>query len=264
MSEYQTLNLTKQSGVATIQLNRPEIHNAFDDRMIAELTQIFVDVLASPDIRVLVITGVGKSFCAGADMNWMRRMKSYSLAENREDATKLSEMLERLYSLPIPTIAQVNGAAVGGGVGLVSACDIAIASETAVFSLSEVKLGLVPACISPYLLRRMPAGKLRPYFLSGIRISAEKAKELGLIYEVVPEKDLSATVTSLVENLLQCGPKAIKMAKELLDQIPGMDAAQYMPYTAEMIANLRIGDEGQEGLTAFLDKRKPKWQTSGK
>lgn len=263
MLTYKTILFTIQQQYATIQLNRPEIHNAFDDIMIAELIQAFADVANHPEIRVLVITGAGKSFCAGADMNWMRRMKNYGLEENRADAMKLSEMLEKLSLLPIPTIAQVNGASVGGGVGIVAGCDIAIASTTAIFSLSEVRIGLVPACISPYLLRKIPDGKLRPYFLTGARISAEKAKDIGLIYDVVPEQNLAETVSGLVQNILQCGPQAIKTAKELLDRVPQMSATQYIPYTAEIIAQLRIGQEGQEGLSAFLEKRKPKWQDIG-
>jgi methylglutaconyl-CoA hydratase len=168
-------------------------------------------------------------------------------------------MFEELYALPIPTIAKVNGAAMGGGVGLVATCDIAVASSAANFSLSEVRVGLVPACISPYLLQKVARSFLRNYFLTGVRFDASKAKEMGLVSEVVEPNRLDEMVNTVSGQILSCGPQALKMAKELLDRVPGMPASQHMEYTARMIANLRSSEEGQEGLSAFLEKRKPKW-----
>ncbi len=258
-NNYFTVQLQKHKSVLEIMLNRPDIHNAFDDKMISELTQIFTNIASNRDIRAVVITGNGKSFCAGADLNWMRKMKDYNFQENIQDSQHLSEMFEKLYRLPIPTIAKINGAAIGGGVGLVAACDIAIAANSAIFSLSEARLGLVPACISPYLLKHIPSGRLAPYFLTGMRMDSQKAKEIGLIHEVVSDAELNQTVDKLLENILLCGPQALKMAKDLLANVPQMTSKEYMPYTAEMIAKLRVSDEGQEGLSAFLEKRKPKW-----
>lgn len=259
MKNYTTILTSLQKGVFTIELNRPEIHNAFDDRLIAELTEVFVNVKDSKEVRALVITGQGKSFCAGADMNWMRRMKEASYEENYADSYRLSEMFHHLHSLPIPTIAKVNGAAVGGGVGLVAVCDLVIAASNAVFSLSEVRLGLVPACISPYLLARIQPGILRGFFLTGKRFDATKAHEIGLVNEVVEPSRLDSTVQQLLQDILACGPRSLTMAKELLHRVPGMPMDECLSYTSRMIADLRTSEEGQEGLSSFLEKRKPKW-----
>ena len=245
--------------IAKVTLNRPEVHNAFNEVMIAELTDIFKKISEDESVRVVVLTGNGKSFSAGADVNWRKKMINYSYEQNLGDSLKLAELFYLMYSLSKPIIAKVNGAAIGGGTGLVAVCDIAIASDNAKFSLSEVKLGLVPACISPYVIRKVGEGKCREFFLTGERLTAKKALELGLVNQVVPPDELDKTVGEKADQLISSGPKALAMCKELLKNVPGMDFEKAKAYTADMIARMRIGEEGQEGMSAFLEKRKPKW-----
>jgi len=256
---FETIIFTVENKIAKITLNRPEVHNAFNNIMVSELTEVFKEIGARDDIRVVVLTGEGKSFCAGADLNWMRKIKDFSYEENLQESLELAELFYLIYSLSKPTVARVNGAAIGGGAGLVAVCDIAVASDRAKFSLSEVKLGLVPACISPYLIRRCGERNCRELFLTGERFSAEKALQVGLVNRVVPHEELDDAVDKLVKQLLTSGPHAVACAKDLLRIVPqiGLDAAK--KYTAEVIATLRISDEGQEGMSAFLEKRKPKW-----
>lgn len=249
--------------VARITLNRPEIHNAFNDVMLAELVAIFKEIeYQKGEVRVVVLTGNGKSFCAGADLHWMKKMIDYSYEENIEDSNQVSECMHRLYSLPQPTVCRANGAAIGGGMGLVAACDVVVAQEEAVFSLSEVKLGLVPACISPYVIKRAGESKCREFFLSGERISAQKALSAGLVNEVVSSVDLDAAVERWVAQFLKNGPEALAVCKQLLENVPGMPLDGAKGYTADVIAKLRISQEGQEGMNAFLEKRQPKWRSS--
>ena len=250
--------------VARITLNRPEVHNAFNDAMLVEFNDVFREIQGKRgEIRVVVLTGNGKSFCAGADIHWMKKMVKYSYEENIEDAYRLSECMHRLYSLPQPTICRVNGSAIGGGTGLVAACDIAIAQKEAVFSLSEVKLGLVPACISPYVVKRAGEFKCREFFLSGERISAEKALSASLVNEVVSMEELDKAVDRWIEQFLKNGPEALAVCKKLLEDVPGMPLDDVKGYTADVIAKLRSSAEGQEGMNAFLEKRKPSWRTDG-
>jgi len=256
---FETISYSVENQIVKVTLNRPEVHNAFNDVMIWELLEVFQEISKSEDIRVVILTGRGESFCAGADLNWMKRMINFSYEQNLEDSLKLAELFYLMYSLPKPIIAAVNGAAIGGGTGLVAVCDIAIASEGAKFSLSEVKLGLVPACISPYVIRKVGEGRCREFFLTGERVTAQRALELSLVNQVVPSTQLDIAVDEKVKQLLSSGPKAIAMCKELLKNVPGMSFDKAMTYTAEMIASMRIGDEGQEGMNAFLEKRKPKW-----
>jgi len=258
--DYNNIILTKENNVYTVQLNRPEIHNAFDDCLIAELTDTLTTIKSDKNACALIIQGQGKSFCAGADLNWMKKMKNYTFEENKNDALQLSHMFQALYELPIPTIARVHGAVIGGGVGLVATCDTVIASPEAYFTLSEVKIGIVPACISPYLVNRIPQGMLRYYFLTGMKIHAQRAKEMGLINELVDITELDSTIAKIISHIQSCGPHAITTAKKLLREISHMTSDQYIPYTAEMIATLRISNEGQEGIQAFLDKRKPNFR----
>jgi len=259
MSNYKTVIFEIKDLVANVVLNRPEVHNAFNEVMIKELTEIFEKLSKNDSIRVVVLTGNGKSFCAGADLNWMKKVINYSYEENFDDSFKLAELFYLIYSLPKPTIAKVNGSAIGGGTGLVSVCDIVIASENAKFSLSEVKLGLVPACISPYVVRRIGESKAREFFLTGERLTAEKAQKIGLVNEVVPPEDLDKKVDEKTKQLISSGPEALKWCKELLEKIPLMNLDLASSYTAEVIAKLRISNEGQEGMNAFLEKRKPRW-----
>ena len=257
----ETILYTIEGSVARITLDRPDIHNAFNDTMLIELIETFKELHSKKgDVRVVVLTGNGKSFCAGADLNWMRKMIDYSYEENIEDSNRVSDCMHLLYTLPMPTIARVNGAAIGGGMGLVSACDIVVAQEKAVFSLSEVKLGLVPACISPYVIKRAGETKCREFFLSGERIDAPKALAAGLLNEVVPMDGLDAAIEKWIEQFLKNGPEALAVCKKLLEMVPGMPLEQAKEYTAEDIAKLRISPEGQEGMNAFLEKRRPSWR----
>ena len=259
MKDYRTIITTNLDSVLYIDLDRPEIHNAFDDILISELNDICNVVKEDKSIRCLVVTGRGKSFCAGADLNWMKKMKDFSFEENYQDSLCLSKMFHNLASLSIPTIAKVNGATIGGGVGIVAACDLAISSSSSIFSLSEVRLGIVPACISPYLIQKVNPGMLRSLFLTGTRFDAVKAKEIGLVHEISSPDMLDETVSKIVHKILACGPNALATAKEVLTIVPGMSAEKYQEYTARVIAQLRVSPEGQEGLSAFLEKRKPNW-----
>jgi len=263
MPEYKTIQVSVENSVATVTLNRPEIRNAFNEVMLAELIEVFGRLRGDHEVRVVVLTGAGKSFCAGADLVWMKRVISYSYDENLQDSNQISECMHRLYTLPQPTLARVNGAAIGGGMGLVSACDIVIASDKAVFSLSEVKLGLVPACISPYVLKRAGEARCREFFLTGERLTADRALAAGLINRAVPHDDLDRAVGELVEQLLTCGPHAQATCKDLLAKLPEITLEEAKGYTAHVIASLRVSDEGQEGANAFLEKRAPAWRTGG-
>lgn len=256
---YQTIIFSQQDEIARLSLNRPEVHNAFNSQMIAELDDAFEKVRGDKSLRVVVLTGQGRSFCAGADINWMREIIHYSYEQNLEESLHLAELLHKIYIFPKATVAIVNGTAIGGGTGFLSACDIAVASEEAMFGLSEVKIGLVPAAICPYVIRRIGESKAREYFLTGKRISARKALEIGLLNEVVPPEKLQEKEKEVTELLLSSGPEAIAACKELITRAPGMNFEEAKTFTARMIANLRISEEGQEGMAAFLEKRKPKW-----
>lgn len=257
----ETILFNVDGHVARIILNRPKIHNAFNEIMLSELIQVFKDVQKQKgEIRVVILTGNGKSFCAGADLHWMKKMIHYSYEENIEDSNRLSECLYQLYTLPQPTIARVHGAAIGGGMGLVAACDIAIVQENVVFSLSEVKVGLVPACISPYVIKRAGESRCREFFLSGERINAQRALSAGLVNEVVPYDELDSAVDRWKDQFLKNGPEALAICKMLLEKVPGMDLDKAKVYTADVIAKLRISEEGQEGIKSFLEKDKPKWR----
>lgn len=258
-----TVLLTKDTrGVTTLTLNRAEKHNAFDDAIISELTDKLVKLDNDKSVRVVVLTGAGKSFSAGADINWMRASAQYDEARNIEDALKLAELMSTLDGMRIPTIARVNGAAFGGGVGLIACCDIAVASTAAKFSLSEVRLGLVPSVISPYVIAAIGAHNARRYFLTADAITADKAREIGLIHEVAEPEKLDASVEHEVALLLKGGPKALTAAKNLIaGQVALSTSARrnLRSKTANIIAQLRVSKEGQEGLSAFLEKRLPNW-----
>lgn len=260
MSSEALLEHVDERGVCTLTLNRPALHNAFDDALIKKLERTFRDFRNRPEVRVVVLSGNGKSFSAGADLNWMKRMADYTREENFEDAMGLATMLEAIYRCPKPTIALVHGAAFGGGVGLVAACDIAIASAKASFCLSEVKLGLIPAAISPYVVEAMGARACRRYFLTAERFSAAEAHRLGLVHEVCDEEHLEARRDAVVAALLEGGPLAQRAARDLIDAVAHKPVTdEVLRDTAARIADIRVSDEGQEGLEAFLDKRKPAW-----
>ena len=247
-------------GVARITLNRPEVHNAFDDSLIAELDTAFARADDEGAVRAVVLAANGKSFSAGADLTWMRRVAGYGHAENVADAIRVGELLNRIAGLSKPVIALVQGAAYGGGVGLVAACDIAIASEAASFMLSEVKLGLIPAVISPYVVRAIGARQARRYFISAERIDAAEAQRLGLVHEVVGAEALEEAGARMLERLAANGARAMAAAKDLVDAVADRPIERaVIEDTARRIADARAGAEGREGVAAFLDKRKPNW-----
>ena len=261
MSEQAVLTHIDDTGVATVSLNRAQKHNAFDDAVIADLQATFSALAEDPEARVVVLASEGKNFSAGADLGWMKRMAGYDYAENLQDARKLAAMLNTLHALPQPTIAQVQGAAFGGAVGLVSCCDMAVAEEGASFCLSEVKIGLVPATISPYVIRAIGERAARRFFMTAERFSAAEALRLGLVSQVVTADELAGATTALASALLSNGPLAVRAAKQLVQDVSGRDlSAELIEDTCERIAAIRVSDEGQEGLAAFLDKRKPSWQ----
>jgi methylglutaconyl-CoA hydratase len=251
---------TSERGIASVILNRPELHNAFDDKMIIELIELFGKLEQDDQVRVLVLRAAGKSFSAGADLNWMRRMADYDLAQNVDDASQLAELMRRLNCFPKPTIALVQGAAYGGGVGLIACCDIAIASQAAIFCLSEVKLGLIPAVISPYVIEAIGARAARRFMLTAERFSAEQACRLGLVHEVVEAQELDARLDSIVEFLLAAGPAAQAAVKDLIRRVSNKPIdGDLIQQSAQRIAQIRASSEAREGLEAFLEKRKPKW-----
>lgn len=247
-------------GVATVTLNNPDKHNAFDDEIIAQLTQVFTDVAQNDGVRVMVLAANGKSFCAGADLGWMKRMANYSYQENLHDANGLANMLKALNFIPQPTIAKIQGAAFGGAVGLASCCDIVIASEKASFSLSEVKFGLIPATISPYVVSAIGQKAARRYFQTAERFFADKAMQLGLVDEVTTVNELDESVNNMINTLLANGPVAMRQAKQLVFDIAYQTIDQdLITETSKRIAAIRISEEGQEGLGSFFEKRKPSW-----
>ncbi|MDG1751233.1 MAG: enoyl-CoA hydratase/isomerase family protein [Thalassotalea sp.] len=254
-------------GVATVTLNNPDKHNAFDDGVISALTTVFMHIAERDDIRIMVLASTGKSFSAGADLGWMKRMASYSYDENLADANALANMLKALNFMPQTTIAKIQGAAFGGAVGLASCCDIVIASNKASFCLSEVKLGLIPATISPYVVNAIGQKASRRYFQTAERFFADKAMMLGLVDEVVEITDLTVTteldsaVDNMINTLLSNSPAAVKQAKQLALDVAYQDIDNaLLNLTSERIASIRVSKEGQEGLSAFFEKRAPKWQ----
>lgn len=247
-------------GVATVTLNRPEKHNAFDDQLIGELTAMFNKIDQDEHVRVMILAANGKNFCAGADLNWMKRMASYSYEQNLADAKALAEMLFTLNNMRKPTIAKVQGAAFGGAVGLIACCDMAISNKLSRFCLSEVKLGLIPATISPYVIDAIGARQARRYFTTAEVFSARRARRLGLLSEAVTEEDLDDSVAELVSALLKNSPLAVAAAKKLVFDVQNQTIEQpLLDATSEAIANIRVSEEGQEGLQAFLQKRQPTW-----
>ncbi len=247
--------------VAIVTLNRPEVRNAFDDVLISNLTKVFLDLEKDETVRAVVLAGAGSAFCAGADLNWMKRMAGYGFEQNLADAEALARMLKTLDRLSKPTIARVHGPAFAGGVGLVAACDIAVGAEAAEFSLTEVKLGLSPATISPYVIRALGERAARRYFLTGERFGASEAHRLGLLSAVSISKDLDARIEEILQHLTQGGPKAIERIKDLIRAVsPGGPVTdELVNDTAQRIAEIRVSPEGREGIASFLEKRKPGW-----
>lgn len=244
--------------VAYVTLNRPGVRNAFNERLVADLTA-WARSVDPRSTRVAVLAGEGKVFCAGADLAWMSKMVGYSHEENVRDARALGAMLEALNALPIPLIARVQGAALGGGAGLAAACDIVVAADDVVFGFTEAKLGILPAVIAPYVLAKIGQSAARELFLTAARFSAARAREIGLVHAVVPASDLDTTIDVYVRELLTSGPEAVAGAKALMRQVAGHAPADVAEITAEAIARHRVSAEGQDGMRAFLQKKKPSW-----
>ena len=259
---YQFLSTRRDGTVEHLILNRPEVRNAFNEHVIAELTAWAAEAreeAARGKIRVIVIGGSGKVFCAGADVMWMSKTIHYTEAENLRDATAMSGMFAALDALPVPVIGRIQGAALGGGAGLAAVCDVVVAEDGALFGFTEVKLGILPAVISPFALAKIGRSAARELFLTGARFSAARAREIGLVHAVVPAADLDAAVNQYVQEFLAGGPEAIAAAKALIPIVWARPLADAMPITAAAIARRRVSREGQEGLRAFLDKRTPRW-----
>lgn len=252
---------TDERGVATVTMNRPDKHNAFNEALIGDLTEAFGHLGRNPFVRVVVLTGAGKSFSAGADLNWMQEMANYSTEANLADATRLADMLHALDSMPQPTVAKVNGAAYGGAIGLIGACDIAVAANDAVFGITEVRLGLIPSVIAPYVLRTVGPRHARRFALTGASFGAEEARHIGLVHEITKPKSLDSAVEIVVGTLLAGAPGAQTEVKALFRDIweLGRTGDAVRADTAQRIASRRATDEAREGMAAFLGKRKPEW-----
>lgn len=257
---YRTLELDIDGACATVWLNRPQVRNAFDDTVIAELTQAFTALGSDAGVRIIVLAARGPAFCAGADLNWMQKMAGYSDAENRADAMRLAQMLKTIHACPKPVIAKVQGDCYAGGMGLVATCDIAVAADAAQFCLSEVKIGLIPATIAPYVVRAMGGRAAHRYFLTAERFPAQQAQAIGFVHEAVAADVLDAKVDEIVKALLAASPHALAEAKRLVNDVAGQPLSDdLIADTVERIAAIRSSDEGCEGLRAFLEKRKPGW-----
>ena len=261
---YETIDVAVRNAVAIVVLNRPEVHNAFNETLIGELTAALGALDRDPRVRAVVLAGAGESFCAGADLNWMKKMAAFSQAQNLADANALAAMLATLDTLSKPTIARVHGAVFGGGVGLVACCDVAIGTQDAVFSFSEARLGLIPATISPYVIEAIGARAARRYFLTAERFTAAEAYRLGLLHDLALPEELDARVNELLGTLLTAGPRAQAECKALLRAIANRPVdARMIADTAQRIARVRSSPEGREGVAAFLAKRKAAWVPRG-
>jgi len=257
--EYERIELERDGVVARVWLNRPEVRNALDGGTVAELRSLLFELGSDDTVRVIVLGGRGKAFCAGADLNWMKAMAAFTRDDNLREAQSLADLFFTLYDSPKPVVARVHGAALGGGSGLVAACDIAVAADDTVFGFTEVRLGLIPSVISPYVFPRIGESAARELFLTGERIDARVAREIGLVRAAVPAAELDAAVEERVARLLEAGPRAISEVKELIEEIAFRRVEDVQRYTVERIAELRASPEGQEGMRAFLEKRKPEW-----
>ena len=256
---YRSVRLECHGPVLHVVLARPDVHDAFNNDTVLELTDVFGDAAVQDAVRVVLMRSTGKHFSAGADVNWLKRVGESSRAENIADAERLHDMLNAIACCPKPVVARVQGAALGGGCGLAAAADIAITSERAFFGFTEVRLGIAPAAISPFVLRKIHTGRALPLFLTGARFDANQALDYGLVHRVVVEDDLDNAVAAVIEDLLAGSPAALAAVKRLVEDTRGASIDEARPFTTRAIADLRAGDEGREGLSAFLEKRKPDW-----
>ncbi len=257
--KYNTIDISKQNNFTTVSLNRPDVHNAMNEQLMKELTECFKKLDKEKDTRIIVLTGKGKSFCAGADLNWMKSMVNYSKTENIKDSNILLELYETIYNCSKPVIGRVNGHAFGGGIGLFATCDITICTNNSKFAFSEVKLGIIPAVISKYISKRIKLSDMRRLFITGERFDSNYAKEIGLIDFVVSKYELDESVKKYVNILYSSSSNAIFEVKKLVTACQTMNTEKYKKYIVEKIAELRVSEEGQEGINAFLNKRKSKW-----
>ena len=247
-------------GIVRLTLNRPDKHNALNSELIGALMEYFEEFYEKPAARVLIITGAGKSFCSGVDLNEMLSMSKVSEDDNRQDAIRLASLMNTIYSLPVPTIARINGPAFGGGLGIIACCDFAIAAENAYFTFSELLLGLLPAIIAPYIINAIGVRTAKQFFLGASRISAKQAYYTGLVTQLADRESLDTAVMECTNSLLLSGPEAINECKRFIDHLVPIDSYT-IQHTADLIARLRVSPEGQEGISAFVEKRKPRWQT---
>lgn len=261
-SELEHLRIERNDGVTTVWLARPKLHNAFDSKLIGELGMVFSTLSSDDETRVIVLAGEGKSFSAGADINWMRDSISYSRQQNVDDATRMALMMESIFACRKPVVCRAHGIAIGGGLGLICAADYVIAADDTVFAFSEVKLGIVPAVISPFVVRRIGSGHARALFVTGERFDAERALRIGLVHTVVPAAQLDVEVNRVVGELMTSAPDAISVSKHLVFDIAYQKPRDALDRTVETIATKRTDPEGQEGLSAFLEKRDPNWINS--
>jgi len=257
--EFETIEIHREKDIVKVYLNRPEVHNAFNEQLIRELTSCFEELSNDNKNRIIILTGKGKSFCAGADLNWMKSMVKYSKEENIKDSRLLISLYDSINNCTKPVIGRVNGHAFGGGLGLISVCDIAIAVPDCKFAFSEVKLGIIPAVISTYIVRRIGLSNMRRLFITGERFDSEYARQIGLIDYVVSEDEIDKKISNYIEMLYSSGPIAINEIKKLVVSYEKKDIEDYMDHTVKIISNLRVSEEGQEGINAFLEKRKSKW-----
>jgi len=257
---FKTLLVEENGGVLSVTLNRPDVHNAFNDELIAEAIELFEGIGANRSLRAVVLRGTGPNFCAGADLNWMSRMVSYSRDENIRDSSLLAKMYALIDECPLPVVGRIQGAAIGGGVGLVAVCDVAIAMRDGKFGLSEVKLGILPAVISPYVIGKIGPSHARALFLTGERFDAERALRIGLVHRLVDDAPaLDAAVEETLGQLRGSGPEAVRECKKLIAHVAANELAESIPYTIEAIATRRTSEEGQHGMQAFLAKKKAPW-----
>lgn len=260
MADYENLKVRDEGSVLRVNLNRPDVHNALNAGLIDEIKTCFTEVADDESVRVVILTGEGRSFCAGADIGYMRDASNFTYEENLEDARRLAAMFRAVEACPKPVVAAVRGAAIGGGAGLVAAADVVVAGEETVFAFSEVRLGIAPATIAPFVVRKVGVSQARSLFLTGERFDAGRAREIGLVHEAVLEDRLDASVEEKVSQLSRGGPEAQAAIKALLDELRSAESEEATGLMAHRIAGLRTGDEGQEGLTAFLEKRRPAWR----
>ncbi|MBL7685734.1 MAG: enoyl-CoA hydratase/isomerase family protein [Deltaproteobacteria bacterium] len=259
MKKFETLLTENQNQVFTITLHRPEVHNAFNEVLIRELTEAVQEASKNKEIRAIVITGIGNTFCAGGDLNWMKKSATYTREENIEDAKKLHQMLLSIHHAPQPVLAKVNGPAFGGGVGLTAACDLSFAYKTALFSLSEVRLGLAPAVISPFVIRKIGLNRFREYSLTAERFSAMQAKEMGLVQHCGSPEEIDELIEAKIQMIKMGGPEALAQTKVLIEEVSSSSMEKAGEITGKFLADRRASAEGQEGITAFFEKRKAKW-----